>query len=414
MKELVSKNRKNFCKKMENNSAAVFFSGAVKNKLGDEDYPFTPNRNFYYLTAIDKPKLILMLTKINDVVEETVFVERFDEVKAKWTGAVISAEECEKLSGIKNYSYIDEFDEKISNAIFNNHLSKIYLDLENRAFDEKTIAISFAEKLKSYYPAVEIADCYLTIAEMRRVKKPQEVEKIKKAIEITGKGIEAMMKNAKPQMFEYEIEAYFDFELKKCGTKDFAFKTIAASGNNATVLHYSENNCKTGDNDLILCDVGAQYGYYNGDITRTFPVSGRFTKRQKEIYDIVLGGNRLIVNTIKPGVEFKSLNATLKAYYAVELKKIGLIKNDDEVSKYYYHGVSHMLGLETHDAGRHNEGLLEEGMVLTVEPGLYIAQEGIGIRIEDDVLVTKDGCEVLSPEIPRTTEDIEQLMAKDR
>jgi Xaa-Pro aminopeptidase len=257
-------------------------------------------------------------------------------------------------------------------------------------------------------------DAHPILAKLRQIKRPVEVENIKKAIEITGRGINAMLKNARAGMYEYEIEAYFDFELKRAGVKDFAFKSIAASGKNATVLHYSENNCKAADNDLILLDVGAQYGYYSGDITRTFPVNGKFTPRQRELYDIVLGGNRLIVDTIKPGIEFKSLNIKLKEYYAAELKKIGLIENADEVSKYYYHGVSHMLGLETHDVGRHNEGLLKAGMVLTVEPGLYIAEEGIGIRIEDDVLVTENGCEVLSPDIPRTAEEIEAVMAEGR
>lgn len=414
MKNFVTQNRLSFLDKLKDNSAAVIFSGRARKKLGDEFYPFTPDRNFYYLTAIDRPKLILLMVKNNGITDTTLFIERFDEVKAKWVGAVISAKECEQLSGITNYSYIDEFYEIFSGRVFNGQLANVYIDLENRDFETVSSALDFAKKVRKNYPALNIYDAHPVLAGMRRIKKPIEAKKITKAIDITAKGIKAMMKNARPGMYEYEIEAYFDFELKKAGVRDFAFKSIAAAGKNATVLHYSENNCKTGENDLILCDVGAQFDYYNGDITRTFPVSGKFTARQKQLYDIVLGGNRLIVNTIKPGIEFKSLNETLKKYYAVELKKIGLINNADEVSQYYYHGVSHSLGLETHDVGRHNEGLLEEGIVLTVEPGLYVAEEGIGIRIEDDVIVTKDGCRVLSPDIPRTTEEIEQLMAEGR
>ena len=162
---------------------------------------------------------------------------------------------------------------------------------------------------------------------------------------------------------------------------------------------------------MILFDVGAQWEYYNGDITRTFPVNGRFTKRQRQIYDIVLEGQKKVIDAVKPGIEFKRLNEILKEHYAYELKKIGLIYNDDEVSKYYYHSVSHMLGLETHDVGRHNEGILQEGMVFTIEPGLYIAEEEIGIRIEDNVVVTKDGCRVLSKDIIKSAEDIENFMA---
>lgn len=414
MKDFVGKNRYDFCEKMLDDSIALFFSGEVRTKLGDENYPFTPNRNFYYLTALDRPNLILMLVKKGGVCDAALFIERFDEVKAKWVGAVISAEECREKSGITDYKYIDEFDEIFSDRVFNGHLENVYLDLENRYFNAESPALKLAKRIAENYPALKVVDAHGVLAEMRRIKKPVEVGKIRRAIDITARGIEAMMRNARPGMYEYEIEAYFDFELKRAGVTDFAFKSIAASGKNATVLHYSDNNSQTGSDDLILLDVGAQYEYYNGDITRTFPVSGKFTPRQKQIYDIVLGGNRLIVNTIKPSIEFKSLNITLKKYYAEELIKIGLIKSPEEVSRYYYHGVSHMLGLETHDVGRHNEGLLETGMVLTVEPGLYIAEEGIGIRIEDDVLVTEDGCEVLSPDIPRTTDEIEKIMSEGR
>lgn len=414
MKDFVTENRRIFAGRLPEDSMAVFFSGRAKKKIGDEDYPFTPDRNFYYLTGIDRPRLVLMLVKRNGKALYTLFTERYDEVKAKWVGAAIGAEECRQLSGIDDFAYIDEFYERFSSEVFNGQAKSLWLDLENRDFYTVSEALEFAKKVSSAYPAVDICDAYGIFADMRRLKKPFEVEKIKKAIDITSKGIYAMMKNARPGMYEYEIEAYFDFELKKAGVKDFAFKSIAASGKNATVLHYSKNSRKTTDGDMILLDVGAQYGYYSGDITRTFPVNGTFTPRQRQIYDIVLGGNRLIVNAIKPGVEFKNLNDILKGYYAEELKKIGLIKNDEEVSRYYYHGVSHMLGLETHDIGRHNEGILEEGMVLTVEPGLYIEQEGIGIRIEDDVLVTGEGACVLSEDIPRDAEEIEKIMCGGR
>jgi Xaa-Pro aminopeptidase len=416
VRNFVTENRRLFAENIEDNSIAVIFSGNIKNKLGDEYYPFTPNRNFYYLTVVDRPNLILMLIKKDGITESIMFTERYDELKAKWVGAVIGQDECSELSGVErsSFKYIDEFDECFASRVFNGHTENVYLDLENRDFNADTPALKFASRLMSNYPALKIYDAHSILAKLRQIKGRIEIDRIKKAIEITGKGINAMLRNANAGMYEYEIEAYFDFELKKAGVKDFAFKSIAASGKNATVLHYSENNCRTKDNDLILCDVGAQYEYYNGDITRTFPVNGKFTPRQKQIYDIVLGGNRLIVDMIKPGIEFKSLNVKLKEYYAVELKRIGLIENSDEVAKYYYHGVSHMLGLETHDVGRHNEGLLKAGMVLTVEPGLYIAEEGIGIRIEDNVLVTENGYEVLSPDIPRTTEEIEAVMAEGR
>jgi Xaa-Pro aminopeptidase len=200
--------------------------------------------------------------------------------------------------------------------------------------------------------------------------------------------------------------------LKRRGVKEKAFTTIAAAGKNAAVLHYSENSAKTADGDLILFDLGAQSSYYAADISRTFPVNGKFTDRQKQLYNIVLSGQKKVISAIKPGIPFASLNGILVDFYAKELKKIGLIEKKEDVARYYYHSVGHMLGLETHDIGRSREGVLQKGMVFTVEPGLYIAEEGIGIRIEDDVVVTEKGCDVLSKNIVKTVEEIEALMAR--
>jgi Xaa-Pro aminopeptidase len=219
-----------------------------------------------------------------------------------------------------------------------------------------------------------------------------------------------MMRHAKPGMMEYEFTAYFDFYLRMAGVTEHAFKTISASGKNAAVLHYTDNKDKTKDGDLILFDLGASWGYYAADISRTFPVNGKFSPRQKELYDIVLEAQRKVIGKIKHGLPFKELNEIVLEHYAKELKRIGLIKEKDEIAKYYYHRVSHHLGLDVHDPSRMKDELLKKGMVLTVEPGLYIAEEGIGIRIEDNVLVTENGCEVLSEDIPRTTDEIEELM----
>jgi peptidase, M24B family len=405
------KNREKLENKIENNSCVFLFSGKAPNKLGDESYSFTPQRNFYYMTGLDRQNMIYFLYKKDSIVNHCVFIPRYDEIKAKWIGAEMLPSEVTEISGIDEIYYIDEFNEIVSNILFSKRIENVYLDLENRYFENKREAFDLSEKLSSNYPYINIKNIHNTIAEFRIIKQPEEIENIKKAISVTKDGIYSMMKSAKAGMYEYEIEAYFDFELKRNGIKDFAFKSIAASGKNATVLHYSENNCKTKNDDLILFDVGAQYNYYNGDITRTFPVNGKFTKRQKQIYNIVLEGQKRVIELIRPGIEFKSLNEALKSYYADTLKEIGLISNSDEVSKYYYHGVSHMLGLETHDVGRHNEGILECGMVFTVEPGLYIADEGIGIRIEDNVVVTENGCEILSKDIIKSVEDIESFMA---
>lgn len=407
-------NRKKLYNEMRDNSITILFSGKAPKKLGDENYSFTPLRNFYYMTGLDRQNMIVILYKKGDNFETTAFIERYDEVKAKWVGAVMLPEEVTKISGIKNIAYIDEFNELFASIMFNKRIEAVYMDFENRDFCITGESFNLADKIKGSYPYIKFISVHNIIAEFRMIKEDCEIENIEKAIDITKKGIYAMMSNSKAGMYEYEIEAYFDFELKRNGVKDFAFKSIAARGKNGTVLHYSDNNCKTQDNQLILFDVGAQWQYYNGDITRTFPVNGKFTKRQKEIYNIVLEGQSKVINAIKPNMEFKRLNEILKEHYAMELNKIGLIKNADEVSKYYYHGVSHMLGLETHDVGRHNEGLLQEGMVFTVEPGLYIPEEEIGIRIEDNIVVTKEGCRVLSKDIIRTVDEIESFMAGNK
>lgn len=404
-------NRNKLISKIEDNSVVILYSGSAPVKIGDESYPFTPSRNFYYMTGLDRENMTLLMYKKDDMLESTLFIDRFDPVKARWVGAVMLPDEAENLSGITNILYKDEFDESLSSLMFNKRVERVYLDLENRSFNAAGPAFSLSDKIKYNYPYVTILNVYDIIAELRMVKDSWEIEKIEKAIDITKDGIYAMMQNSKAGMAEYEIEAYFDFELKKKGVKDFAFKTIAARGKNATVLHYTSNDSITRENDLILCDLGAQWEYYNGDITRTFPVNGKFTDRQRQIYNIVLEGQKKVISAIKPGIEFKSLNEILKGYYGEELKKIGLINDVSEVSKYYYHGVSHMLGLETHDAGRHNEGILKEGMVFTVEPGLYIEEEEIGIRIEDNVVVTSDGCRVLSKDIIKEVDDIENFMA---
>ena len=218
-----------------------------------------------------------------------------------------------------------------------------------------------------------------------------------------------MAKNIKPGMREYEVESYFDFEIKRNGASNHAFSTICASGKNATVLHYEDNNQICNNGDLILFDLGAEYNYYCSDISRTIPINGKFTNRQKEIYQIVLNTLKKVQESAKPGLTLRDLNDIAKSELAKGCIKIGLIKNEDEISKYYFHSVSHSLGLDTHDVWV-LDSKLENGCVITNEPGLYIEEEGIGIRLENDLLITDNGCENLSIDIPIEIEEIESLM----
>ena len=409
-KEFFMKNRKELGKALEDNSILLLFAGTAPYKSADEQYQFAPNRNFYYLTGIDREKIILLISKIDGDISEKIFVERPDPVMARWIGARMTAEEAKEVSGVENIDYLDKFEETIGSILERNRIEKLYLDLERQ---EIRAAITdpqyFAKMINERYPYIEIKNAYYDIAKLRVIKSDEEIQLMKKAIEITQEGIENMIDNIKPGMMEYEIEAYFDFTLKKNGIYEKAFKTIAASGKNATILHYVENNCRAEDGDLILFDLGAQYKYYNADISRTFPVNWKFTERQKQVYNVVLKAKEAVEEAARPGLPYKELNEIAKKVLAEGCKELGLIRDDKELVKYYFHSVSHYLGLDAHDIGIYNT-VLKPGMVITNEPGLYIEEEGIGIRIEDDLLITEDGCENLSKDILKTVEEIEDYM----
>jgi Xaa-Pro aminopeptidase len=409
-KEFFIRNRENILESIKDNSMLILFAGEAPQKSADEAYSFTPNRNFYYMTGISRNNMILMITKINNKVNQRLFIEKADPVLEKWIGKRMTVGEATEASGIDNIQFLEDFQENIARLMLTYDMKNLYLDLEKRGFDSiPTPSHMFAKMIQDKYPQLKMKNIYQDICSLRLIKTEEEIAEMKRAIEITHEGIKSLMTNAKPEMMEYQIEANFDYVLKCSGVTDYAFKTIAASGVNATVLHYSQNNTKTEDKDLILFDLGAQWNYYNADISRTFPLNGRFTERQKEFYNIVLKAMDDTMAVIKPGVPFTRLNEVTRQSLADGLKKIGLIKEDAELSKYYFHGVSHYLGLDTHDVGS-REIELKPGMVLTVEPGLYIEEEKIGIRIEDDVLVTENGCENLSKNIIKKIEDIEAFM----
>ena len=408
-------NRRKLAARLEEGSAAVLFAGKAPLKRGDEYYPFSPDRNFYYVTGVERENCVFLMAKVAGGLQETLFIPRDNGILAKWVGANMTAEEAEEISGMTDIRPIDAFADDFAQMVFRNNITKIYLDLEHREWDDVlTPALRFAKELREKYPAMAVGDLYPIFGDLRLIKEPYELEKMRKAMDITRMGVEAMMANARPGMMEYEIEAHFDFTLMQHGAREKAFQTIAAAGERGTILHYTKNNGKTKDGDLLLVDCGAQVDWYNGDISRTFPVNGKFTERQKLVYNIVLEGQQKVIDAIRPGQPFSRLNEILKEHYLEALKEIGLVKTMADVAKYYYHGVSHYLGAETHDIGRYTERVLQPGMVLTVEPGLYIEEWGIGIRIEDDALVTEDGCEIMTKDMIKTVEEIEAFMAKGK
>lgn len=408
------KNRKKLYETLEDQSLTILFAGEPAHQSSDESYPFYPNRNFYYLTGITEPKVVFVATKFGGDVKEKLFIQRADPWMARWYGETITPNEAQDASGIEDIELLDKLDSFISAQFDSRDYKHLYADLEAKSWEfPSKPANKFAAAASTDYPYLSIHNLYPVISNFRVVKSPEEIELIREAGKITADGIRNVLANAKPGMKEYQLEAYFNFVLKSRGVTEFAFPTILASGYNGTVLHYSANTGTAADGDLVLLDLGAQYNYYNGDISFTFPVSGKFTERQKTIYDIVLRCNRAITKMIKPGVPFQELNTFTHSFYTEELQKIGLISKPDELRKYYFHGVSHSLGLDTHDVGNYRDIKLVPGEVITNEPGLYIPEESIGIRIEDDVLVTEDGHEVLTSGLPRTTSEIEAFMAEN-
>lgn len=413
-KTVYSEHRSALMNKIDNNSIVILFAGNAPKKTGDEVYQFTPDRNFYYLTGISEENHIVVLSKFNNEISEKLFLKEIDLAKEMWNGKTLRDFEAKEISGIEDTVYMNEFYGYLNRLIKGAEEINLYLDLDRQNYcEEDSNGNKFAEVFKGKYPQVIIKNVSSNITPLRMIKSKSEIAEMQRAIDITIDGVESLMKNAKAGMKEYELEAYFDFVCKTNGAKDFAFRTIAAAGKNATTLHYVENNSEIKNDDLILFDLGAQWNFYNADITRTFPVGGKFTDRQKQVYEAVLRVNKAVIEKIKPGVVYKELNAWATDLIAEECIKLGIIKEKKDVSKYYWHSIGHNLGLDTHDVEPQGRNFVfEEGMVFTVEPGIYISEESIGIRIEDDVLVTADGCEVLTKGMMKEVSEIEAFMKR--
>lgn len=408
---LYSKRRNEVIEAMQENSAMLIFSGKAIMKSEDEAYDFDVNRNFYYLTGLENEDMVLMLKKVNGKTNELLFILPFDETLARWVGGRMSKEEASLISGVQDVEEYDELDDTVARTIeyarsYNDFA--FYFDFWHYTMSQQnSVATEYANKLKNKYPYLKMIDTYPILTSLRQCKDEYEIDCTRRAIEITNLGVRKMMQSIRPEMNEMIMDGVFEFVLKENMCHKTAFKTIAASGERATILHYSTNNQTMKDGELFLCDLGATYNNYCADISRTFPVNGKFTDRQKEIYEMVLEAQRIVVRNAKPGVTLRELNQMVVNYYDEELPKHGLEKGTRE---YYFHSVSHQLGLDTHDVSTNEP--LKVGNIITNEPGLYISDEGIGIRVEDDLLITEEGCEVLSKDIIREVNDIEELMKK--
>lgn len=358
--------------------------------------------------------MALVMIRANNQIKEIIFKEIRSKERALWDGELLSPEEVSRISQVDEVRDIKDLDSFISSITSSNRqavygkLTDLHLDLESN--DLTSIAYQFEKDITKVHPYLNINNIHQEIAALRMIKSADEVEAIKKAIDITKLGLETIMKELKPGMYEYQVEAHYNFVLKSFNTET-SFDTICASGHNATVLHYVSNDSIIPENSLLLLDLGVNYNNYASDISRTYPTSGKFTKRQKEIYELVLKANKETIEMLKPGVTWKEFNDFSKDILASGLIKLGLIKEKEELTKYYYHSIGHFLGLDVHDVGLYQRPL-EAGMIVTVEPGLYISEENIGIRIEDDILITEDGSINLSQAIIKEVKDIEEFMNK--
>lgn len=371
---------------------------------------FTQDNNFLYLTGLNYPELIYVAGRFAGKFNELLFVERGDPEREVWEGKKLTAEEASRISGISRVRYLDEFYNVLSGMA--PMMKKISANLGFTALNRPlTFPMYMLEPLRSKHPQIEIKQLNDLVAPLRKVKDTWEIEQLQKAIDVTGEGILDVMQSTEARMMEYELEATLFYYIQRSGLKHWGFAPIIAAGINAATLHYEKNECRIKAGDLVLMDVGASCNNYSADITRCFPVGAKFSPRQKQIYQTVLDVQKRVIAMIKPGATLAQLNNATRDWLAEGMLSIGLIKSADEVVKYYMHSVSHFLGMDTHDLGG-REAVLEEGNVITVEPGIYIPAEKLGVRIEDDVLVTKRGHEVLSKAIPKEIADIEKLRQK--
>ena len=416
--EFFAGNRQRFLDRLEEGSVVFLYSGVVPIKSNDQNMnPFSVNRNFYYLTGIDTQNVWLVLSKSARGIEQTLFIDQPDEEIIKWNGPMLTREAASRRSGIPEggIRYMQDMDRVTARLLYDGRTLCDKPITACFSFDRLSMhaaasrAEELARQIREKYPAVQIRNIAPVLSSLRSVKAPEEIECIRHAGDVTIAALKQMLKTARPGEYEYQWAADYAHYVARAGMRD-GFPTIAASGANATMLHYSENNCVAEDGTLFLLDLGAEYGYYSSDVSRTFPVNGKFTDRQKALFGIVREAMDAARDKMRPGVLMKEANQAVIDFYKKALRSAKLIRDDSEVSRYYYHGVSHSLGLDTHDPC--DRTVYEPGMVITCEPGLYVAEEGIGIRLENDILVTDGEPEDLIGDRLMDIAQIEELMGR--
>jgi len=420
---LFTKNRQRFVQEMKPDSIAIFNSNDEMPSNGDALYRFLQNSDLYWLSGIEQEDTMLILYPDNPdpKYREVLVMVRPNELKEKWDGKRLRAEEGKAISGIEKIVWLDALPALLQ--IWIHSADTIYLNTnenDRKGSPIQTRDYRYIEEIKRQYPLHQFERSAKILRKLRAIKTPEEIEVVQQAIDITEKAFRRLLQFIRPGVMEYEIEAEIMHEFLRNRARGEAYGSIIASGDRARTLHYVFNNEECKDGELVLMDFGASYGGYAADLTRTVPVNGKFTARQKEVYNACLHLHNYCKSLLKPGITLAEYHEKVGDEATNQFIKLGLIteedvRNEDKDNrayrKYLYHGISHHLGIDVHDLGTRTEPL-QPGMLLTVEPGIYIEEEGMGIRIENNVWITEDGNRDLMKNIPITAEEIEALMQK--
>jgi Xaa-Pro aminopeptidase len=420
-KELFIENRKNLTNNLLPESIAVFHSNDIMPTNADGTMPFKQNSDFFYLTGIDQEESILIICPDarDKRMREILFIKETNEHIATWEGHKLTKQEAEEISGIHTIYWLSEFEKVLTLLVFESENIYLNTNEHTRAVVEvETRDARFIKYCKEKFPLHNYKRLAPIMHRLRAVKSTWEIFLMKKACQITEKGFRRVLNFIKPGVWEYEIEAELSHEFLRNRSRGFAYAPIIASGKNACVLHYTENNQQCKDGEVILLDVAAEYANYASDLTRCVPVNGRFTQRQKDVYNAVLRVMRAAKIMLVKGNNWDKYHKEVGKMMESELIGLGLLqkheveKQDPDFplyKKYFMHGTSHFLGLDVHDVGSKHH-IFEAGMVFTCEPGIYIPEEGLGIRLENDILITEDGNIDLMEHIPIEAEEIEEIM----
>ena len=406
-KEFFTGNRSRFLASMEPGTLAAFFSDKEIRKSADANYLFYADRNFVYLTGIEQKESVLLMGKtLEGECWERLYLLPKDMMAERWTGRRLNADEAYALSGVADVRSTEVFRQELD--VLLREYRGLYLDtFKQAAADIDRPAHSLAKELKG----VTILEGNPVVRRLRTIKQPCEIEALRKAEEITREGILAMMRASRPGMYEYQYKAEFDRAIGQFGPKGPGFQSIISAGENNFCIHYDSYTGQAQDGDMVLNDVGAQWDNLIVDVSRGWPCNGKFTEKQKILYNCALRTSNYLFSIIRPGMKMADVDKTVREYNAKLLVEAGVMESIDQVATYMWHGGAHHIGFDVHVAIAMPE-YLEPGMVFCVDVGIYHEEWGIGFRVEDNCLVTEDGCENLSAAIPRTIEEIELVMAK--